>query len=454
MRRLALLALLAAGCTPGLQEERSESDALAAALSRSSEVAAATSARGPRDDGAARDEAPLATDASVERVVAAALARNPDVAAAFERHVAALERPAQVDGLPDPLLRYRWSSMFRMHVAEVMQDVPFPTKLLADGKAALAEARALRLDATEAALRLSAQAAAAHAALALARAEEALVVEAAALAGQVAEAARTRVAAGTARAPDVLRAEVEQADLEVERLAAERDVTLATVALNALLDRRPDAPLGPTGPSGLPARSVLEAEPPAGADAGLTGLFEAALARRPALAAAAARVDAAEAGVDRADQAWLPDLSFGAGYVRDDRESADEVEATGGLSLPIWIGRLRAGQREAAARRRAADEEARGARARVLEEVARAAARRSAARAQRAVLETTAAPRARQAVEASAAAYAAGELDLLGLLDAQRLALRIARDLERARAEEALAAIELARATGLGLGGR
>ena len=74
--------------------------------------------------------------------------------------------------------------------------------------------------------------------------------------------------------------------------------------------------------------------------------------------------------------------------------------------------------------------------------------------AQRAVLETTAVPRARQAVEASAAAYASGELDLLGLLDAQRLALRIARDLERARAEEALAAIELDRATGLGFGGR
>lgn len=449
MRRLALLVLLAAGCTPGLQEERSERDALAAALSRASEVAAATSARGPRDDGATRDEAPLATDASVERVVAAALARNPDVAAAFERHVAALERPAQVDGLPDPLLRYRWSSMFRMHVAEVMQDVPFPTKLLADGKAALAEAKALRLEATEAALRLSAQAAAAHAALALARAEQALVVEAAALADRAVEAARSRVAAGTARAPDVLRAEVERADLEVERLAAERDVTLATVALNALLDRRPDAPLGPTG--ALASIEVQGAQSTSLPSGQLAALFEAALARRPALAAAAARVDAAEAGVDRADQAWLPDLTFGAGYVRDDRESADEVEATAGFTLPIWIGRLRAGQREAAARRRAADEEARAARARVLEEVARAAARRSAARAQRAVLESTAAPRARQAVEASAAAYASGELDLLGLLDAQRLALRIARDLERARAEEALAAIELARATGLGL---
>jgi cobalt-zinc-cadmium efflux system outer membrane protein len=440
VRRLALVVLLA-GCTPGLQEERAERDALEAALAGPGSGGGDVAAPSSRASADARE---LEADASVERVVAAALARNPDVAAAFERHVAALERPAQVDGLPDPIARYRWSSMFRMHVAELMQDVPFPTKLLADGRAALAEAKALRLDATEAALRLAAQAAAAHTALGLARAEQRLVVEAAALADRAVEAARSRVAAGTARAPDVLRAEVEQADLTVEQLAAERDVTLAVVALNALLDRRPDAPFGPTGPLA----------PPPGLETGpgeLTALFEAALARRPTLAAAAARVESAEAGVDRADQAWLPDLTFGAGYVRDDAESEDEVEATAGLSLPIWIGRLRAGQREAAARRRAADEEARAAKARVLEEVARAAARRSAARAQRVVLESTAAPRARQAVEASAAAYASGELDLLGLLDAQRLALRIARDLERARAEEALAAIELSRASGTGL---
>lgn len=430
MRRASLLSILAlVACAPGREAEVAAAAELEEALQRGGAEAA-------RFDGGSDLDRALAASADVARVVSAAEARNPDVEAGLARWLAALEEPRRV-APPDPVVRYRYSSMFLMHTVEGMQEVPFPTKLLADARAALAEARALRHDLAARRLLLRAEAAAAHATLALARREVEVLDEGLVLAERAVVLVRTRYESGGASQPDLLRAEVERDVLRAERAGAAGQVLEAASMLNALLDRPPAAPLGPTGPPRAPA---LPAE--------LPRLLELALARRPELDAAAARVDAADGRADQADQAWLPDLQVGAGYVRDAREDEDEVELTGGVSLPVWVGRLRAGQRQAEANQRLAAAEARAARARVLDEVGRAAARVSAARERRRLLEAGALPRARQGVEASEAAYVAGSLGALELIDAQRARLRLELDLERARTAETVAAIELERAVG------
>ncbi len=384
-----------------------------------------------------QDEAVFAGELTAEAVADAAVRRNPDVVAALERWVEALERAPQRTALPDPTLRYAYSSMFDMHTVSLMQEVPFPLKLLAEGRAALAEARAARADLAERTNQLREQAAAGVAMLALARREVALVDENIALLDRFIEVARARYVAGAGSQSDVLRAEVEREGLRVERAAYVREVGVAESALNALLDRAPDAPLGPVAAAEVPA-----APPP------LAALLEQALEGRPELAAFAARVDAQRERARRAELEWAPDFALGGGYVRDAMQDADEWEASGGISLPLWWGRIRAGVREAEAGERRAEAEARAARNRALEEVRGAALRLSAALEQHRLVREQALPRARQNVEVSEAAYVTGDLDFLALIDARRMLLAQQLELERTAAAAAIAAAALERATG------
>src|SRR5207248_397080 len=115
-----------------------------------------------------------------------------------------LERVPQASALPAPSARYAYSSFDRTHTAEFMQDVPFPTKLLASGRAALAEARAAHADLRERRNVLRMQAEIAYASLYLARREVEIMDENLTILGRFVETARTKYAAGTATQPDLL----------------------------------------------------------------------------------------------------------------------------------------------------------------------------------------------------------------------------------------------------------
>lgn len=386
------------------------------------------------------DVAALTSAVTVEAVQAAVLRRNPDLLAALQRWVAALERAPQVTSLPYPVVQYRYSSMFRMHSVGAEQMLPWPGKLLAEGEAALALARAARADWREVESVARAQAASGVAALWLARRQLALLDENLALMDRFIGIAEAKYAAGTVTQADVLRAQVEREGLLAERALFRREAAVAEAGLDALLDRPVQAP--PLGP--------VVALPPAPRPEPLTALLLTALDRRPALQAAGWRAHAAKADRDRADQEWLPDAVLGGAYVRDAGADRDEVELMGGLTLPLWPGRARAARAEADARLRGAQAEDRATYNRVVEEVRGAAARLTAAAERRRILAEGAVPRARQHVEVAEAAYVAGQLDLLGLIDAQRGLLAQELELARAAAEQVVAGAALDRAIGAG----
>ncbi len=439
MRRFFSLlpALALAGCASDYDAQRREAAAAreAMAFDLAFDTKYGWMARAERDDGVAH----LGSRVTVDDVVEAARRRNPSLVAALERWVAALEREPQVTALPDPLVSYRYSSMFRMHTVGVEQPLPWPGKLAAEGRAALAAARAERADWREQDNALRAQATTAVAALWMARRELALLEENLALLERFIAIAETKYAAGTVTQSDVLRAQVEREGLLAEQAAFRREVAVAEAALNALLDRRVDAPLGPV--DDLPA---------AGPPAPLASLLLDAFRARPALASATERAAAAEELRDRADLEWVPDVVLGGAYVRDFGMDEDEVELMGGVRLPVWFGRIQGARDEAHARLRGAEAETRAAYNRVAEEVRSAAARLEAAVARRRILEQGAVPRARQTVEVSEAAYVSGQLDLLGLIDAQRQLLTQELGLARAVAEQVAARAALDRATGVG----
>lgn len=437
MRRLlCLLTLALAGCLSDHDAQRREAERAREAMSFDvvDDARYGWSARAGDD---AEGAAALASQVTVDLVAATALRRNPDLVTALERWVAALARAPQVTALPDPLLSYRYSSMFRMHTVGLEQPLPWPGKLLAEGRAALAQARAARADWREQANALRAQAASSVAGLWLARRQLQLVDENLALTARFVLIAETKYAAGAVTQSDVLRAQVEREGLLAEQAAFRREVAVSRAALNALLARRTDAPLGP----------VVDLPAPVGPEP-LPLLLQRAFAGRPALVGARERADAAGALRDRAGLEWVPDAVIGGGYVRDYGMDEDEVELMGGLRLPVWPGRVLGARDEAQARLRGAEAEARATYNRVAEEVHGAAARLAAAVERRRILEQGAVPRARQTVEVSEAAYVSGQLDLLGLIDAQRQLLTQELELVRAVAEQVAARAALDRAVG------
>lgn len=448
MRLLTLtLALALLGCA--MQEEKQNPDRGRPAEARKGNRSLAPLSAG--GSGGDREPAPemerlLAAGPSLAAVRRLALERNPDVRAALERYRAALEVAPQRTALPYPTFRYGYSSMFKMHAYEAMQEVPFPTKLRDEGRAARAEARAMGAEYEERKNALREQAQAAFAALHLARRELALLDENQDLLARFLETARAAYAAGRAAQADVLRVEVEHEGLRAERAERAREVEVQTSALNALLDRPPDAPIGPLGD--LPRPPSPTAEAPVAAPPPAAALIERALESRPELAAAAARVAAAEAMLSRAEGDWIPDLALGGAYVRDFGLDENEVEATAGITLPIWAGKISAGIAEAEANARRARAELRAARNRVRDEVRRAAARVAAAAERYRVLAGTALARARQNVAVSETAYATGGIDLLALIDSQRTLLAQQREAERALADYAVRLAELERAVG------
>jgi outer membrane protein TolC len=430
--RALLVAFLAAALSGCLAPERGEqAEAAAAVRARGLSLPAP----GPRLDERL-DEA-LAARPTIEAVAEAAARRNPDAVAALERWVAFLERVPQETSLPSPVLRYEYSSMDLSHAIGLEQEIPFPAKLVAGGRAALAAARAARADFEERERVLRTEAAKAFAALYLARREHEIVERNLGLLDRFVSLAETRYATGAATQPDILRAQVERDELLAERAALAQEIEAAASGLNVLLDRPPEAPLGPLGPLPEPATPVAAPE-----------LFARALEKRPELEAAFWRAVAAAEAESRARQDWIPDLALGGAYVRDFRMHENEVEVMAGLSLPLWWGRISAGVAAAEAEERRARAELRAARNRVADEVVSARARARAAAERYAVLAGGALLRARQNVQASEAAYVSGRIDFLSVIDAQRMLLVIEREVERARADFAARRADLERAVG------
>jgi outer membrane protein TolC len=434
MRYLLLaFAVLLAGCAPTPRPDEIERPRLLP-LPGAGDLDALL--RAPPSDP--RLDETLATAPTLENVQEIAVARNPNLRAALERWVAFLERPDQKLAPPAPTFRYQYQSMFKMMEWGADLSVPFPTKLATEARAALAEADAAGAGyrATENALR--AQAASAYAALYLARRQVEIVDENLTLLARFIEIARTRYKAGTATLPDVLRVETERENLLAEREVLARNVDVATSSLDVLLDRTPEDPFGKLAPLPEPV--------PPGA---LPSLYDRALARRPELDAAKARIAASELAISRARQEWVPDLSLGTAYVRDFGTEHNFIDVTAGISLPwLFAPGVGARVREAEAERRGAEAERRSARNAVLDEVKSSFARVEAASARYARLKTEVIPRVRKNLEASEAAYVAGQVDFLSLIDTQRSLLSALLDAEMSLSEYTTRRAELERAVG------
>ena len=223
---------------------------------------------------------------------------------------------------------------------------------------------------------------------------------------QIEEIAGVRYALGRAAQQDAIRAQVEQTSLQrerIERIAAKQE---AVATLNAVLDRRSDAPLAtPDEAPGLFVRSASLAET----------LDDANL--HPAVRSQQARAEAARTNVALERRNRFPDVTVGVGAM----QLGNGIESTE-LMLEVEIPFQQRARRERERESRLLEEAALArmdATLRTVEERGASAwAQWTSARERRRLIENTLLPQADATWQSALASYQVGEVDFGTLLEA------------------------------------
>jgi len=368
----------------------------------------------------------------IEALVADVLARNPSIQAMVSAWQAAAARYPQAVSLEDPMFGFMvgpsavgHESGSEGYMLDASQKIPWHGKRYLRGRGALAEAAAARADVEETRLRLVAATKSAVADYYLVHRLTELNRENSRIMQEFRDAARVKYETNQVTQEDVLQADVELAELERRTLELQRMERVAIARINTLLHREPDYPL-PSPPARL---NLVDDAPP------VEYLRELALARRPELAADAARIRGEQASLALARTEYYPDLEV-VGRYDGFWESADLRPQVGmNVNVPVYHAKRDAATREAAHRlnQRRAEYEQRvddinndvqAAFEQVIESI------RSLELYEMKIL-----PAARQNVDTARTTYTTAKLDFLRLVESQRRYIMLQEKHREAEAE-------------------
>jgi len=364
----------------------------------------------------------------------AALRRaNPAVVAAGARARAARARVPGAGAPPDPQVQLGWMNYMLPSLApmptlgmtqlQVMQMIPVAGQLGLATEVAGASAAAAGARAEDAWWTVRARADGLFHALFEMEGKLAVTRETLTLLAEVRRAAEAMYRVGTGRQADVLRAQVEIARMAEDTLRMRAESDALAAQLNALLDRRPDAPLGapqlPATPDALPPLDSLIAR--AGS--------------RPMLVAAASDREAATRMAVLARRELIPDLQLGVQLGQRGGERMGSLMI--GASLPIFARRRQYRARDEADAMRAmaiADEAM--ARAETFGAIGVTRAELDRARRLQLLYRSSILPQAEAAVASALAAYRGGQVDFMTLLESQMTVNAFRQELIALRADE------------------
>ncbi len=364
-------------------------------------------------------EASAVTTVTLVAAVQQAVSDNPQLASLRAKWEAMLERPAQAEALPNPMLTYggmdmadggRWPDTGEKRVM-VQQEFPwFGKRALREGIAAKeAESMRRELEAMTRDVVMMVKESfydlyAVQRVISVTREEEAVL-------GRMAKIAETRYASGSGSQADMIKAQTEITMLKQRSLELHAQENTVKAKLNTLLNRRADEPMG-----------TLVKPPAVGVPVEAAKLFADAERRRPEVLAAQTQIERYGLEKKLMEKEYLPDYKLGLEY-RDIQSEDDMLMFTVSVELPVWQSKYRAGVREAE-------------RMQASSLAAREAAERQSAfdvqdshfkllTAQRTLdlYRTELVPQAEARFNASEAGYRAGKVDFLDLLESERFLL-------------------------------
>ena len=377
-----------------------------------------------------------------------ALTKNPELIALRKQFEATRLRPAQERFLSPPMLEaqiWQWPVTSvnpldtNMYMFMVTQDLP------GRGKRALKAAVAEKdVEMSENAIAVRARQVvgdvkSAYAALFVARRAIDVHLDGVDLLRQFADLTEAKYAAGRISQQDVLKAVVELSKVHDDLVTMYQQAQRAAAQLNTLLDRRPDAPIGPLAEPHervlLPVVAELQAL---------------ALRTHPELRAAHLEFERAQAEVAVAKRDYKPDFSVQSGYMLTPRGD-DGILARVGITWPRapWSR----GKLDLRVAETTAIGEAASARLKAVENGLRLAVqdayiRVKAAEEHASLLRTSLIPLTEQTVEVARIGYQSDRVDFLALLDNQRGLLGMQLDYVKALSDFEQALADLERAVG------
>ena len=216
---------------------------------------------------------------------------------------------------------------FMDQTAMLEQEIPVSGKNRSRSRAATAEARAAFEDLRRMELDLIMRARAAYARLANGYAQLDVNRRNTELLNQFVQISRSRYEAGVATQSDVLLAQTDAAKLLETEADIERQISQEQSALNVLMNRPAQAPLG------RPSELVFAPEARS-----LETLQASAIALRPELRRAQNRVDAERFRLELANRQWFPDPALNVKAQRYNSAAQAVSEVDVGVSIPIpWV---------------------------------------------------------------------------------------------------------------------
>ena len=382
---------------------------------------------------------------TLSRCLETAARQNPRLRAASSACQAARARVQQAVALPQPELNLDYDLQPRPFAfgrsgesyVGVSQAIPWPGKMILNGRIARREAREVNVDLDAVRLELFSEVKAAFFELLLAVNNEKLVRENVGLARDFFARARAKFESGDAAKIEMLKAKVEMARAENDLSLAANWLFRARVQLNSLLNRPADAPLLLQG----------ELKPPP-LQIGREDCLAQALARRPDIVRARIAEKRLSLQMNLAQLAFLPDFQLGVSRHRINGETSTWDVGISVL-IPLWFWQPLKGE---IAETRANLERGRAAR----EEIERAIVRdveqawQTVATLDRHIqfFEEQVLQEAEEVYRKTMFSYQEGEIGYMELLEAQRTLVNIKREYAQALFQGQNSRIELEKSLG------
>ena len=358
---------------------------------------------------------------SLREVTSIVLANNPAIQQALRKWGAAKARVTQEGAWDD--LRVSGSSRaarfvdvapnaFTDQMVSVEQIIPLTGKNLLRARVAAADAVAAFEQARREQLDVLAKTRASYFRLANAYAQLELNRKNIVSLRQIAEVSRSRYEVGKANAAEPLAGEVEASKLLESEQDILRNISAEQSQLNVLMNRDAFAPLG------QPEETKIKSTVPSMEQARAL-----ALANRPEIKIAQAKIDMEKSRVDLSRRNWIPDpaIKVEAQRYNDSRQAASELDAGVSFTVP-WVnpGKYSAAVREAKENLAAAEHGLELTNAESLGLLRNALQKVHTAKHHVELFRDKLVPQARQAFEANQFAYETGKASFLEWITAQR----------------------------------
>ncbi|MBC8206131.1 MAG: TolC family protein [Kiritimatiellales bacterium] len=376
---------------------------------------------------------------------------NPGLEAAFNNWKAALERVPQVTALPDPRFNYGY---FIQEVETrvgpqrqkfgISQVFPWFGKLSLRGDAAMEMAEAEHQRYKQAKLNLFYRVKSAFFEYDYLHRSTEITLQHLILLQNMEEVARTRFQTGEVQQSALLQLQVELGKLDDKLRALEALRVPAAIRLSAALNRPSGEPL-PWPQSEEKTLAVFSD------DEAQQWLKDSSPELKQVDAMIRKETDAAAL----ARKARYPDIMLGLDYTQTDEalmstpdSGKDPLMASVSINLPIWFGKLKAGEQEAAYRRAAAEELRVDAGNRLRADLQMALYNFRDAERKMNLYSDTLIPKAQQSLEVTREGFESGSLGFTALIEAQRTLLEFQLAADRAVADREIRLAEIEMLTG------